>query len=139
MRLARYLDTHADRHGLGIVLPAPIAVLLDARTGVQPDLVFVRAERRAIIARRAIEGAPDLIVEVLSPSTAEYDRGLKLRRSAAAGVPHFWLVDVDERRLEALRLTETGDYAAEPPLGPGGSFRPDLFPGLAIPLDTLWL
>src|SRR5215208_4939368 len=67
-------------HPVGSVYAAPIGVTLDDANGLQPDIVYVSNERRGIIKERGFEGAPDLVVEVLSPSTEARDRGVKLRR-----------------------------------------------------------
>jgi Uma2 family endonuclease len=79
-----------------------------------------------------------LIVEVLSPSTEGRDRGRALRAYARAGVPHYWLVDVERRQFEAYRL-DGGAYRLTGTHRPAGSFEPELFPGLSIPLASLWL
>ena len=123
--------------GLGEVVQAPLGVVLDEENGVEPDLIYVSNERRHIIVKRGIEGAPDLVVEVLSPSTEARDRGIKLRRYAAAGVPHYWILDPVARALEPYRLGEHG-YEPIGRYGPGSVFRPELFPGLEIPIDELW-
>lgn len=73
--------------------------------------MFVRKERRGIVSDRGIEGPPDLVVEILSPSTAERDRGLKRERCAHFGVPEYWIVDPDERVIERWRF---GDAAQAP-------------------------
>ncbi len=132
-----YLWQHIHPRGLGEVVSAPIGVILDDEAGVQPDLVYVSRERAQIITERGIEGAPDLVVEVLSPSTEARDRGIKMRRYAAAGIPHYWLLDPRSRTLEPYRLAETG-YVSTGVYGPGSIFRPELFPGLEIPIDDLW-
>jgi len=132
-----YIWPHVHRHRLGKVFSAPVGVTLDDDNGLQPDLVYVSSERSHIISRRGIEGAPDLVVEILSPSTRRYDRGAKLRRYAAAGVPHYWIVDPRTRALEVYVLS--GDsYELTGMHGPGSVFRPTLFPGLEIPIDDLW-
>lgn len=76
-------------------------------------------------------------VEVLWPSTEARDRGVKLRRYAAAGVPHYWLLDLRARALEAYTLGESG-YEPAGVYGPGAIFRPALFPGREIAIDSLW-
>ncbi len=135
--LFRYLGPHVHQHGLGKVMYAPVEVVLDEGSGVQPDIVFVCRDRLGIIAEQAIEGPPDLVVEILSPRTRSRDRGIKMRRYASAGIPHYWLLDPRSRSLEPYRLTETG-YKRVGIYGPGSVFEPDLFPGLAIPIDELW-
>jgi Uma2 family endonuclease len=124
-------------HDLGYVVAAPIGVKLDAGSGVQPDLVFVSRERAGIITQRGIEGAPDLVVEVLSPSTAANDRGIKMRRYAAAGIPHYWMLNPRARNLEAYRLGPDG-YELVGTFGVEAVFRPELFPGLEIAIADLW-
>jgi Uma2 family endonuclease len=124
-------------HPVGEIYSAPVGLILDDENGLQPDLVYVSQERAGILTRRVIRGTPDLVVEVLSPSTAARDRGVKLRRYAAAGVPHYWLVEPATRTLEAYRLGE-GGYILAGTFGPGDTFRPALFPGLEIPIAQLW-
>ena len=128
---------YVRQRGLGKVFAAPVGVVLDDENGLQPDLVYVSRERAGILSERGIEGAPDLVVEILSPSTRGRDRGIKMRRYAAAGVPHYWIVDPRTRTLEAYQLTEQG-YELIGAYGPGDIFRPALFPGLEIPIDDLW-
>jgi Uma2 family endonuclease len=135
--LAFFVTAYVRERQFGRVYFAPIGVVLDDENGLQPDLVYIARERLRIISRRGIEGAPDLVVEVLSPSTRSRDRGIKQRRYVAAGVPHYWMVDPRSRVLEALRLRE-GRYERVGIYGPGSMFRPALFPGLEIPIDDLW-
>src|SRR4051812_16156417 len=107
-RLNLPIGTYVYSHGLGEVVTAPTGVVLGIGTGVQPDLLYISRERLHLISERGVEGAPDLVVEVLSPSTQARDRGIKMRRYAASGVPHYWLVDLDAPALEAYRLGEQG-------------------------------
>src|SRR6266699_4185771 len=92
-RLHVVLDNWVYPRGLGTVVEAPIGVVLDEEDGVQPDLVYVSRERSSVIGERGVEGPPDLVAEVLSPSTEARDRGVKMRRYAVADVPHYWLLD----------------------------------------------
>lgn len=110
--LASILESFVARHNLGWVTPAPVDVLLGGGDYVQPDVVFVRRERAAEITDRGIEVPPDLVVEVLSPSTAFQDRGLKRERYARFGVPEYWIIDPAARRLEVYRLAEDPDQPA---------------------------
>ena len=124
-------------HDLGKIVPAPLGVILDPEDGVEPDLVYVARERMHIISARGINGVPDLLVEVLSPSSRARDEGIKLRRYAAAGVPHYWTLDPDARVLRPYRLSDEG-YELVGTFGSGTTFTPELFPGLVIPIDDLW-
>jgi Uma2 family endonuclease len=60
-----------------------------------------------------------------------------MKRYAAAGIPHYWIVDPRARAIEAYRLGEQG-YELRATHGPGSTFEPELFPGLEIPIDELW-
>ncbi len=136
-RLVTLLGPVVVRDNLGEMYLAPIGVVLGEPDGVEPDIVFVRRERLDILSDRGIEGTPDLVVEVLSPSTRSRDRGLKMRRYHAAGVPHYWLVDYESPALETYRSGEQG-YKSTGRYGPGGELRSDLFPGLLIHLDDIF-
>lgn len=104
LRLSVLLDSHVRELGLGRVYP-PLDVVLDreAALTVQPDLLFVSNERGGIV-RGHVWGAPDLVVEVASPSTAYRDRTLKLAWYKRYGVRECWLVDPKEERVEVVDL-----------------------------------
>ncbi len=113
VRLTSALEVFTQAHGLGEVYAAPTDVLLADGDYLVPDVVFVRRDRAAIVSERAIESAPDLVVEVISPSTALLDRGIKRERYALYGVPLYWVVDVDLRQIEVYRLAESPDEPVE--------------------------
>jgi Uma2 family endonuclease len=131
------LHNWVRRYRLGHVVEAPFGVILDGETAVQPDLVYVSNNRAGIITERAVQGAPDLVVEVLSPSTEARDRGGKMRRYATAGVLHYWLIDLQRRAVESYELVDDG-YRLSGTYGPTGVIRPVPFPGLGISVDSLW-
>jgi Uma2 family endonuclease len=132
------LDTTCwvDKHDLGTVVGSLTAVVLDTWTCVLPDGLFISHQRKHLISKRGVEGPPDLIVEVINEITEERDRGLKLDVYAAAGVPHYWILDTDGPRIEERVLGEDG-YRLVGTFGPGEIFRPTIFPGLEIPLDDI--
>jgi len=104
MNLSRLLANLAVTHGLGEVLPGPVTVRLHDEAVVEPDVIFVRADRLEIVdPEGAVHGPPDLVVEVLSPSNRERDRGPKRKQYMATGVSELWLVDCDERSVEVWR------------------------------------
>lgn len=105
-RLSTLLDQFTVQHGLGCVLSGPVDVLFAEGDYLTPDVVFVRREREGIISDRGVEAAPDLVVEVLSRSTAGRDRGVKRQRYAWFGVPEYWVVDTDARQVEVFRMLE---------------------------------
>lgn len=109
--LVTWLNGFVREHDLGEVFAAPVDILFAEDDYVEPDLVFVRNDHRDYLTDRGIEGPPDLVVEILSPSTADRDRGIKLERYRHFGVPEYWVVDPDARTIEVWRLGEGG---AEP-------------------------
>ncbi|HUG42353.1 MAG TPA: Uma2 family endonuclease [Longimicrobiales bacterium] len=111
MDLGALLNGFVREHGLGQVYPGPVDVLFAEGDFLEPDIVFVRKDHRGWLTDRGIEGRPDLVVEVLSPSTAARDRGAKLERYRFFAVPEYWVVDPDTRSIEVWRLAEG---AAEP-------------------------
>ncbi|MBI2182540.1 MAG: Uma2 family endonuclease, partial [Deltaproteobacteria bacterium] len=122
---------------LGEVFAAPTDVILAPTTVVQPDLVFIGNDRRAIITERAIEGPPTLVIEILSPSTSRTDRITKAQLYAKHGVSHYWLIDPDQQTVEAYKLA--GDqYNLVVKAQDAELFNPPLFPGLTISLADLW-
>jgi Uma2 family endonuclease len=132
--LVRLLDGFVVARRLGLVFVAPTDVVLSELDVVQPDVLFVSEARRHLARRRGIEGAPDLVVEVLSPSTEALDRRGKLSAYAVAGVAEHWLVDLDEARVEVRRgpglpLHET--------VRSGGQVTTPLLPGLTLAVDAL--
>ena len=90
------------------VFAAPTDVYLSSETVVQPDLLVVLREHVARMTHRGIEGAPDLVVEILSPGSSERDRQTKSRLYAQAGVPEYWIVSPEARLIEVLVLRDGG-------------------------------
>ena len=109
---------------LGRVLIAPFDVVLSETDVVQPDILFVAKDRAAIIRDNGVFGAPDLVIEVLSPATAQRDRTVKAKLYARAGVKELWLVDPEARTIEVLAngpngfrqgsFSQAGDTASSP-------------------------
>jgi Uma2 family endonuclease len=88
-------------------------VLFEEGNYLEPDLVFVQRGRESILRERGVEGAPDLVVEVISPSTASRDRKQKRETYARFGVAQYWVVDPSKRRIEAYRPTTAGETNVE--------------------------
>ena len=98
------LGAYVLENRLGEVWVAPLDVRLSDDTALQPDLIFVSNARAEIIQEDFIAGGPDLVVEILSPSTAAHDRATKLYVYAEAGVPEVWFIDPLVRTVEVLKL-----------------------------------
>ena len=141
MRLLRVLDRHVEAHDLGLVLPAPLDVILseDPRetTVVEPDIVYLAVDRLPALRQRGVVGPPTLVVEILSPGTAATDRGTKRGLYARYGVPHYWIVDLDKRVLESYVLRGS-EY--QPGMRASGASPIDVppFVGLGLVPTSLW-
>jgi Uma2 family endonuclease len=118
----------------GRTLFAPMDVTLASHSVVQPDVIYISPERRAII-RDRIEGVPDLLVEVLSPSTIRRDRDLKLRLYAETGVPEYWIIDPGGHQIEFLVLDQSR-YLIEFPHD--GIYKSPRLVGLELRLPEFW-
>ncbi|MBI4333733.1 MAG: Uma2 family endonuclease [Chloroflexi bacterium] len=103
LSLARFVK---DNH-LGTVYDAPLDVHLGENV-VQPDIMYISTERMGIVGREEIQGAPDLVIEILSPATGTRDRTLKKTLYARHGVRELWIVDPDKETIEVAKLARTG-------------------------------
>lgn len=101
-RLIKYLGDFVDGNNMGEVLLAPTDVLLSEKEKPQPDIFFISKERLNIIKEQHIAGAPDLVIEILSPSTASRDRVEKSKMYYTHGVKEYWLVDPEIETVEIL-------------------------------------
>ena len=106
--LFRALDAFVIESELGRVMYAPLDVVLSDEDVFQPDIMFISNERSGIITDQNIKGPPDLVIEILSPGTAERDRTVKRSRYARFGVREYWLVDPEARTVEVLKASESG-------------------------------
>jgi Uma2 family endonuclease len=101
-----------EQTGRGEVINAPADVQLTEHDIVQPDLIIVMQENRLVITPTKIKGTPDMIVEILSPSTRQNDCVLKKELYERVGVPEYWIVNADEHTVDQFVLRD-GRYALE--------------------------
>jgi len=134
-RLVRQLEEYFESGGLGEIFYAPLDVILGPHDVAEPDILVVTDQ--ALITKRAIEGAPALVVEILSPSTANRDRTLKRVRYAAAGVAEYWIVDIQRKRIECLTLRGERYSQSVVVEGEERLVHPR-WPDLTIDLAALW-
>ena len=123
----------------GVVLSAPMDVILSPHDIAQPDLLFISNERTGIITEPNIQGAPDLVIEILSESTRRRDEGIKLERYDRCGVPEYWMLDPKRKATKVYRR-EGGKLrlAANLSAAAGDVLTTPLLPGLAIPLAEIF-
>ena len=100
------LDPYVSEKKLGEIIYAPFDVVLSMRDVVQPDLMFIRAERSDIIAEKNVVEAPDLVVEILSEATKTIDRTSKKTLYEQNGVREYWIVDPIGKTIDQLILRE---------------------------------
>lgn len=132
------LGVPARQRGLGIWATAPIGVLLSARDAVQPDFLFIRAERVAELVRdRRVRGAPDLVVEVLSPGNSAEEMANKRAMYARGGVAEYVEVDPAARTLLHYQLTE-GAYGEPTIYAEHETTRLDCLPDLPLHVAALF-
>jgi Uma2 family endonuclease len=137
LRIARVLEDYAKDDRKGIVLVAPCDVVLSESDVLQPDVFFVSTERGGIIGEKYIGAAPDLVVEVLSPSTQNRDRVAKAKRYAKFGVREMWFVDPRAKTVEVLVNSPEG-FVRHALCGPGQSVRSVILSGLQFPVDPIF-
>jgi len=136
-RLYASLDVYLLKNPLGRLLFAPLDVRLSADTALQPDLIFVATAHAAIIQEDYIRGTPDLVVEILSPSTTAHDRATKLPLYAEAGVGEMWIIDPQAKTVEILKL-QGNKYLVEAALAGSRALTSTCFPGWELPLADLF-
>ncbi len=138
MKLGWRLAQFVEERNLGEVYSAPCDVVLSELDVVQPDLLFVSNARAHILFSGAnVQGTPDLVVEILSPSTAERDRTFKRALYARYGVLEYWLVDPDSRTITILRLNADA-FEVVACWGPGQTLTSPTLPGFTANLDQLF-
>lgn len=114
-----------------MLFSAPIDVYLEEKETYQPDIIFVARSRLNIIEKDKINGAPDLVVEILSPSTAYYDLKKKFKIYAAHGVKEYWIVDPEEKSVE-IYVNREGRFVLQQRVEVEGKVESTLLPGLAV-------
>ena len=140
-RILRHLSValhlFVKEHDLGEILFAPMDVYLSDIDTPQPDLLFIAKARLDIIGEKYIEGAPDLVMEILSPSTAYYDLKKKKRLYESSGVKEYWIVDPEAREIEVYTFVDGRFelFAREADQGPIPS---KLLAGFSVDLDAVF-
>ena len=135
--LSVLLDGYVRPRKIGRIYCAPIDVLLADTNVVQPDLIFVSSAREGIVTRRAVEGPPELVVDILSPCSVRRDRVAKAALYSRFGIGHYWLIDPEARTFEAYEA-EGAEYRLAATHGAAGMMRTSLFPDLELDLSVVW-
>jgi len=135
--LMTVLNAFVHKYALGVVRGSRTAVRLGIPGEVyEPDLCFVRRERAGLITPTYIDGAPDLVVEILSRATQHDDRVVKKTMYERAGVTEYWVIHPDRPLAEFYRLVGTSYQLI--PSDENGIFRSEVLPGFWLRLAWLW-
>lgn len=136
LRLVRRMADYVEEHNLGEAFHAPVDVRLGRHDIVVPDIIFLSAERSHVFGERLADGAPDLIVEVLSPSTRTRAVKVKLQQYVQAGVQEYWVVDPRSGKISVYWRTHERTYELLP--AEDGTTRSRVIPGFEVnPADLV--
>ncbi len=135
--LVWHITTFVRINKLGKILDAPTDVFLSNKDKPQPDILFIAGNRLDIITEDYIKGAPDLVIEILSPSTASYDKVKKSKMYYTYGVKEYWIVDPDAKVVEVFTSGEKNWNLVES-YDKDGILVSPLLPGLQIELKDIF-
>jgi len=130
------LGEFVKKHDLGKVITAPLDVVFSQYDVVEPDILYVSKARSFVVTEKNIQGAPDLVVEILSEGTAKIDRTTKLKLYARYGVAEYWVIDPETCSAEIYRLVP-GGYELAAKLDSTQSLTSPLFSGFTLALSRL--
>jgi len=136
-RLFIALSEFVKKEESGIVLLSPVDLYLDDENAFQPDLIFISKEKKDIIKKDGIYGAPEIVMEVLSPSTAHYDLREKFKVYERTGVREYWIVDPDMKTVEVY-LKGAGGFSLKCKAETEGEIGSTVLQGFKIRLEELF-
>ena len=136
VRIVARLFAYAEQHG-GRVYPAPLDVVFTDSDVVEPDVLYVAPWNLERLEERFVRGAPDIVVEVSSPSTRRLELVRKRDLYERHRVPDYWYVDLDADRLELYRLGQERRYGVPTLLGRGDALASPQVPGLELSIDDI--
>lgn len=137
VKLEQALSKYIQRKKQGILLHAPMDVVLSNDDVVQPDIIYITNERKNIIKEENIRGAPDLLIEILSPSTAERDIVIKRRLYEKHRVREYWIVDPQNKMIEVIAWTPKG-FKTIKVYPAGRRLKSQILPSFSLPLKNIF-
>ena len=135
--LLHLLQTYLDTHPIGEIFGAPFDALLSEFDIVVPDLLYLSRERARFLTAKNLQGPPDLVIEILSPSTRSRDERLKRDLYERVGVQEYWLADPLREVIHVYRLDETERFAAPEHYARGDVLTSRLLPELELSVDEV--
>jgi len=133
-RMRQHLETHA----VGTAYLSPLDVVFTMFDVVEPDLLFISTERERIVTHRNVSGAPDLVVEILSKTTARRDEGVKLELYSRHDVREYWVLDPKAQAIRVYRRRRNKLAVAEELKGADAALASPLLPGMSLPLAKIF-
>lgn len=130
------LSTFVSVHALGEVMASPFQMKL-TRSGREPDVIYVATAHLDRFTPTYLDGPADLVVEIVSPESAQRDRVTKLSEYQDAGIPEYWLIDPAQEEAAFYRLTPEGRYDRIS-TGSDGIYHSEIMPGFWLRVAWLW-
>lgn len=139
--LLMQMGSFVKQRKLGVVLTAPFEIHLPKIANpVQPDVFFIAKERQLRSGDKCFRGAPDLVIEVISPNSVRTDRHIKFSAYERAGVREYWLIEPRSRFVEVyVRSPDTQEYALQGQFGPGEKISSLVLPELELEVDSIFV
>jgi Uma2 family endonuclease len=134
--LLHVIQTYLDDHPIGELFAAPFDALLSDFDIVVPDLLYLSNERARFLTSKNLQGPPDLVIEILSPSTRSRDMKLKRALYERVGVHEYWAVDPERNRVEIYRR-DAGSFGEPISVPRSGAITTPLLPDFELPLDRV--
>jgi len=137
MKLCLKLGSFVLEKGLGKIFHAPVDVYFEETETYQPDIIFISKERLEIIEEERIKGAPDLVVEIISPSTAYYDLKKKFKIYEKHGVKEYWIVDSEERSI-TIYENQGGKFVLSQEVFERGKIKSKVLENFELEVGEIW-
>lgn len=126
-------------HPFGEVLDAPTDVVLSDLDVVQPDLLFISSSRASIVMEKNIQGAPDLVIEIISEATRKTDEIIKRKLYERHGIPEYWIIDPELEAVKVYRISDLGyTRTAELSKEANDMLTTTILPGVQLPLSEIF-
>ncbi len=137
LNLIRQLSNYTKKNNMGLILPAPMDVYLEVYETYQPDIIFISNERKNIIGEKKIEGAPDLVIEILSESSAYYDLKHKKNIYEKHNVKEYWIADPIDKSIEVYE-NKNGSYKLFSRAKEKGIIKSKIFSEAKLKLESIF-
>lgn len=136
-KLVQIIGVFIDQNNLGELFHAPFDVILSDKDKPQPDIMFISKERLNIITQKGIRGAPDLVIEILSPATGSLDKVAKSKLYYTHGVKEYWIVDPVSKTVQVF-ISGDKNWNLFESYGTNQNLLSPLLPGLKLPLNEIF-